>query len=163
MDNDIHNKQSFNYNDLDKLPDENSQRFVAVLNSKIELGRLLNALGHMTAGLSGLIASECDSVEELCFLEYKDGSESIHPHISHYPFIVLKADNSNQIRKIREEAVKRNLPFTDFVDTMTVGSSKAQLEATAAKKDEELEYFGICMFGDTVSLKEFTKKFSLFK
>ena len=46
------------------LPDENSRRFIAVLNEKIEIGRLLNALGHMTAGL---VASFPDR-EELCFL-----------------------------------------------------------------------------------------------
>ena len=35
------------------LPDETSQRFVAVLNKKVEPGKLMNALGHMTAGLAG--------------------------------------------------------------------------------------------------------------
>ncbi|WP_436428157.1 DUF2000 family protein [Enterococcus faecium] len=29
--------------------------------------------------------------------------------------------------------------------------------------EQDLEYFGICMFGDTNILKEFTGKFSLFK
>ncbi|EKD43519.1 MAG: hypothetical protein ACD_72C00244G0009, partial [uncultured bacterium] len=36
-----------------QLPNENSKRFVAVLNRKIETGRIMNALGHMTAGLAG--------------------------------------------------------------------------------------------------------------
>lgn len=39
--------------DLNSLPDENSKRFVAVLNKKIEIERLMNALGHMAAGLAG--------------------------------------------------------------------------------------------------------------
>ena len=39
--------------DFSTLPDENSMRFIAVLNKKIEPGRLMNALGHMTAGLAG--------------------------------------------------------------------------------------------------------------
>jgi len=33
------------------LPDENSLRFIAVLNKKVETGKLMNALGHMSAGL----------------------------------------------------------------------------------------------------------------
>ena len=158
-----HNSQTFDIDDLDKLPDENSKRFVAVLNSKVELGRLLNALGHMSAGLVGQIASECETVEELCFLQYQDKELGQHPCISHYPFIVLKADNSNQIRKIRQEALARHIPYTDFTDTMIVGSSMGQLLATSEKKEEELEYFGICMFGESDTLKEFTKKFSLFR
>ena len=141
------------------LPDENTKRFIAVLNGKIENGRLLNALGHMSAGLSALFPNR----EDLHFLQYSDANGGAHPNISHFPFIVLKAENSSQIRKVRQEAIDRNIPYTDFTHTMIVGTSKAQLEATSASKEEELEYFGICMFGDTAELREFTKKFSLFK
>lgn len=146
-------------NQLIGLPDENSKRFIVVLNSKIELGRLLNAIGHMSAG----ITNQVDNIKNLCFLSYRDSDGGLHPSISHYPFIVLKADNSNQIRKVRQEAINRNLPYTDFTHTMIVGTSIAQLEATAKSKELELEYFGICIFGDTTTLREFTKKFSLFK
>lgn len=141
------------------LPDENSKRFIAVLNEKIEIGRLLNALGHMTAGLAG----QFSDASELCFLEYRDKDGGIHPSISHFPFIVLKAENSNQIRKVRQEAITRGVPFTDFTRTMTVGTSASQVEATALSPELELEYFGICLFGETAVLREFTKKFSLFK
>jgi hypothetical protein len=141
------------------LPDENSCRFIAVLNEKIEPGRLMNALAHMTAGL----VKEVGDVSKLCFLEYIDGSGGKHPSISHYPFIVVRAENSNQIRKVRQEAMARKIIFTDFARSMTVGTSKEQLESTRGLKEEELEYFGICMFGDTEILRAFTKKFSLFK
>lgn len=145
--------------DFSTLPDENSKRFVAVLNKKIEMGRLLNALGHMSAGL----VAQVSDIDSLCFIEYRDGDSGIHPSISHFPFIVLKADNSNKIRKAREEAIIRKIPFTDFTETMTVGTSQAQVAATAEKPELELEYFGICLFGETTILKEFTGKFSLFR
>lgn len=144
---------------LNGLPDENTRRFIAVLNGKIEIGRLLNALGHMTAGLINQVGSP----ESLCFLQYKDKDGGIHPSISHYPFIVLKADNGNQIRKVRQEAMSRSIPFTDFTHTMIVGSSIGQLQATADCLESEIDYFGICMFGETAILREFTKKFSLYK
>ncbi len=140
------------------LPDENTKRFVAILNEKIDMGRLLNALGHMTAGLVG----QFTDLSELCFLKYMDRDGGIHPNISHFPFIVLKAENSNQIRKVRQEAINRGLKFSDFTKTMTIGSSAAQMEATAQSPELELDYFGICLFGDTITLREFTKKFSLF-
>lgn len=144
---------------MSELPDENAKRFVAVLNKKIEIGRLLNALGHMTAGLAGGYEDRSD----LCFLQYRDKDNGAHPNISHYPFIVLKAENSNQIRKVRNEAISRGLPFTDFTSTMIVGTSQAQLDATLAASEPELEYFGICMFGPTEVLREFTGKLSLFR
>ncbi|KEA51414.1 hypothetical protein DT73_18855 [Mangrovibacter sp. MFB070] len=145
--------------ELSTLPDENTKRFIAVLNKKVEMGRLYNALGHMTAGL----VAHINNPESLCFLQYKDKDGGIHPAISHFPFIVLKADNSNKIRKVREELLQRDIPFTDFTDTMIVGSSAAQLHATSETPEQALEYFGVCMFGDTDILKEFTGKFSLFK
>src|SRR3989344_1319734 len=140
------------------LPDENSMRFMAILNKKIETGRLLNALGHMSAGLAG----GSGLAGEMHFLQYQDKDAGVHPNISHFPFIVLKADNSNQIRTARNEALKRGIPFTDFTNTMTVGTSQEQLDKTHETIEAELEYFGICMFGKTSVLKEFTGKFSLF-
>ena len=149
---------------LSQLPSGNTKRFIAILNKKIELGRLMNALGHMSAGLVALIEQkEGNNIKDLCFLEYKDADSSIHPCISHYPFIVLKADNSNKIRTVRSKAIEMQLPFTDFVDSMIVGSSNAQLKATAQTTELDHEYFGICLFGETEELKELTGKFSLFR
>ena len=141
------------------IPDENSMRFVAVLNKKIELGKLFNALGHMTAGIAGGFGQQ----EKMCFLQYIDGNGESHPNISHFPFIVLKADNSNKIRAVRNEATKREIMFTDFTSTMTIGTSQEQQDRTALTPEKELEYYGICLFGPTKELKEFTSKFSLFK
>lgn len=141
------------------LPDENSYRFVAILNKKIEIGKLMNALGHMTAGLAGGYAK----APEMYFLEYRDREGGLHPFISHFPFIVLSADNSNQIRSVRNEAIKRGILFTDFTSTMTVGSSQEQQRATTNTAEADLEYYGVCLFGGTEELKEFTKKFSLLR
>jgi hypothetical protein len=144
--------------DVSNLPDESSYRFIAILNKKIEMGRLMNALGHMTAGLAGKVCQE-----EMHFLVYTDKDGGSHPGISHYPFIVLAADNSNKIRTARQEAISRGIPYADFTNTMIVGTSQQQLDATQAAKEEELEYFGLCLFGKTEVLREFTGKFSLFK
>ena len=54
--------------EFNKLPDENSKRFIAILNKKIEIGKLMNTLGHMTTGLVGGAAN----TPEMCFLQYSD-------------------------------------------------------------------------------------------
>ncbi len=140
------------------LPDESTKRFVAILNRKIETGKLMNALGHMTAGLGG----GSGKAEEMCFLQYQDKDGGIHPNTSHFAFIVLRADNSNQIRTVRSEAIARGVPFTDFTHTMTDGTSAQQMEQTRSTPEAELEYYGICLFGETSIIREFTKKFSLY-
>jgi hypothetical protein len=141
------------------LPDENSKRFVAILNKKVEPGRLMNALGHITAGLAGGSRKS----DEMCFLQYQDKDGGIHPNISHFPFIVLRADNSNKIRAVRNECVTRGIPFSDFTSTMTLGTSQEQQDATMNMPEAELDYYGIVMFGETAVLKEFTGKFSLYQ
>jgi hypothetical protein len=144
--------------DLSSYPDESTYRFIALLNKKIEIGKLMNALGHMAAGLAGTV---CQA--DMQFLEYRDRDGGIHPGISHFPFIVLAADNSNKIRAARQAALARGIPFTDFTSTMTVGTSQEQVNATAATAEAELEYYGLCLFGKTEVLREFTARFSLFK
>jgi len=144
--------------DFSTLPNENSKRFIAILNKKIEPGKLMNALGHMTAGLAGGNSPS----SEFCLLPYEDKDGGKHPNISHFPFIILKADNSNQIRTVRSEAIKRGIWFSDFTSTMTIGTSEEQVNNTKNTPELELEYYGICLFGETEMLREFTKKFSLF-
>jgi len=143
-----------------KSIDENTKRFVVVVNGKEESpARLMNAIGHTMAGLAGDIAKN----EDLCFVDYKDAEGNIHPSISHYPVIVLKAKNSNKIKTIREQAIEKNLAFTDFTDTMTIGKTQEQLDATQNQSGENLNYLGLCLFGDRDTLAELTGKLSLYK
>ena len=143
--------------DVSNLPDENSYRFVVVLNKKINIGKLMNTLGHITAGLAGKVCQD-----DMQFLEYRDKDGGCHPGISHFLIIALVADNSNKIRTARKEIISRGIPFTDFTSTMTIGSSQQQLGATESAREEELEYCRQCFFGKTEVSREFTGKFSLF-
>ena len=144
---------------MNNLPDEKTKKFIAILNKKIKIGKLMNALGHMSAGLAGGYGKQ----NEMCFLQYEDKNGEKHPNISHFPFIVLQADNSNKIRIIRNKAIKKEISFTDFTGTMAIGTSEEQLEATKLSAETDLEYYGICLFGATDELKKITGKFSLFK
>jgi len=140
------------------LYSDNVYKFVAVLNRRVKLPQLMNALGHMSAGL----ISQCQPAD-VQFLQYKDADGSTHPAISRYPFIILSAKNGNQIRTLRESAMRLAIPFTDFVNTMLGSSAEQQLDQTLRTKESELEYFGICIFGPAETLNDLTRKFSLFK
>ncbi len=137
---------------------DNESKFVAVLNRKVDLPKLFNALGHITAGL----ASRFDS-RSLELLDYRDAGNSVHPGISRFPFIVLQADNSNQIRTLRQRLIEVNLPFTDFVDTMLGSSAEGQLANTSSTQESDLEYFAICTFGTAGALAQLVKKFSVYR
>ena len=134
------------------------QQFVCVINKKIPTGRALNALGHMTAGLVSL-HSDLDPLRFQTYID-KDGTE--HPSISDNPFIVLKADNGNKIRTLRKALIEKGVPFTDFTDTMIEGTYAEQHDRTADTPEEDLEYYGICFFMNSLESRELTKKFSLY-
>ncbi|HDM8052077.1 DUF2000 domain-containing protein [Vibrio harveyi] len=143
---------------MNQLPNENQKRFVAVISKKVEVGRAVNVLGHLSVSLANLLSDD-DAV----YTNYHDLDGNLHPNISHYPFIVLRADNSNKIRKLRQEALDRGIPFSDFTHTMVEGGSEVQQQTTKNTSEAELEYLGICLFGETENLRELTKKFSLYR
>jgi len=136
-----------------------THKFVAVLNKKVPVGNLMNALGHITAGL----AASYPTPEEMRFDTYEDADGNAHPNISDNPFIILQADNSNKIRTLRQALVDANIHFVDFTSTMTVGTYTEQQERTKATPEAELEYYGIVMFGEIEHLNGLTKKFSLWR
>lgn len=136
-----------------------THKFAAVLNKKIPIPNLFNALGHMAAGLTGTYQNQ----SEMRFDNYQDKDGGFHKNISDLPFIILQADNSSQIRKLRNDLLAANITFVDFTNTMIIGTYKEQQERTANTPEAELEYFGICMFGKTEIINGFTKKYSLWR
>ena len=144
---------------------DNEHKFVAILNKKIPLPTLFNALGHMAAGIGATATGTADSAKTanaMEFLQYKDADGGLHPQISKHPFIILAAKNGNQLRHFRQQLQEQGLPFTDFTHTMLGSSAAEQLEKTRACPEADLEYYGICTFGAAEGLDVLTKKFSLF-
>lgn len=82
-------------------------KLVAVLNKSIEPGKIMNALAHMCIGLGSAIGQE-----QLRLTNYQDADEGSHPYISEIPFIIL-AENSNKIKKLRQEVIENNILFND--------------------------------------------------
>jgi hypothetical protein len=131
-----------------------TKKFVAVLNKKVEVGKAMNALAHMTVGL----VDSCDEEKAVINYEDKDGGAHL---ASKYPYIILRAKNSNQIRTLRNALIERGVPFASFTEAMTVGTWQEQVEKSKATAEADLEYYGICMLGDKSDLDDLTKKFSL--
>lgn len=141
------------------MADDLQNKFIAVMNKKVPVGTLMNALGHMAAGLVG----SYPNIVEMRFDSYIDQNGGDHKSISDHPFIILSADNGNQIRTLRNALKEAGVHFVDFTDTMTVGTYAEQKERTKNTPEEQLEYYGICMFGDKNILAPLTKKFSLWR
>lgn len=136
-----------------------THKFVVVISKKVPAGNAMNAVGHMAAGLVDL----CESPLEMRFGTYTDKDGNDHKSISDNPFIVLRSDNSNQLRTFRKALSEAGLPFNDFTSTMLEGTYADQQERTAQTAEADLEYFGVCTFGEIETLDGLTKKFSLWR
>lgn len=132
-----------------------STKFVAVLNKKIEVGKLMNALAHMTVGLVNSYPNK-----DMGVVNYTDKDGGSHL-ASKWPYIILRADNSNKIRTLRNALIEKDIPFASFTSAMTVGTWEEQVERSKTIPEAELEYYGICLLGEKSELDELTKKFSL--
>lgn len=136
-----------------------THKFVAVLNKKIPIPNLMNALGHMAAGLS----ASYPNIPEMRFDSYIDRDGGNHKSISDNPFIILSADNSNKIRTLRNALIEKEIHFVDFTSTMTVGTYIEQQQITKETPELELEYYGLSLFGPIEQVNELTRKFSLWR
>ena len=136
-----------------------TDQFICVVNKKIEPAKLLNAVGHMTAGLVNLYR---ENLAPLRFRDFIDKSKSIHASTSENGFIILRSENSNQIRILRNKLIVENILFTDFTRTMVDGTYVTQQDEFDRTEEINLEYFGICFFMNKEKSRELTKKFSLY-
>ncbi|OIP76904.1 MAG: hypothetical protein AUK09_00755 [Parcubacteria group bacterium CG2_30_36_38] len=135
------------------------KKLVAVLNKQIEVGTVMNVLAHMAVGLGASVENK----DELRLIDYVDADGNSHANISELPFIILKAENSNQLRELRKELIKRNVHFVDFPDFIKSIGTFESPEKSRQVKEENIEYYGIAIFDDWDIVTELTKKFSLWK
>lgn len=136
---------------------DNQYKLVAILNKKVDIATLLNALAHITAGI---VASQNTSFS---FLKYTNNlSPNFEATISEFPIIILSSDNGSKLQTLYE-AIKNaedGFMVNAFTNTMIGSSAEVQLHRT---QEEALEYWGVILFGEAEKLQPFTKKFSLFK
>jgi len=139
---------------------ERTYQFTCVVNKKKNPAILMNAIGHMTAGL---IEQHKVDTSLMRFRNFIDNDKSIHPSTSENGFIILRSDNSNNLRTLRNNLIGQNIKFTDFTETMILGNYVTQQEEFDHTSEADLEYVGVCFFACIEKSKELTKKFSLFK
>lgn len=139
---------------------DNQYKFIAVINPKIEMPKLLNSLGHITAGL----VAKCTDLEDMQFLKYEFEATWATPSlISLYPFIILSAKTNNQLKTLHQAANEAGILHNVFTDSMLGASSVEQIQNTQNTKTDELIYFSVVLFGPAAHLATLTRKFSLFK
>lgn len=132
-------------------------KLAAIMNKSAEPGIVMNALAHACLGLGANLGRE-----PLELITYRDASGNSYPNISKMPFIIVQA-NSNKIRATVEQARSKGVQWVAFTSTMTVGSWEEQVERTEKTAIDDLEFYGVILFGPWNTVSELTRKFSLWR
>lgn len=140
-------------------PIERTHQFTCVVNKKKNPAIIMNAIGHMTAGLVEQYKSDTSLMR---FRDFIDKDNTVHPKTSENGFIILRSENSNQIRTLRSALIELGIKYTDFTETMVPGNYLTQQQEFDTKSESELEYIAVCFFVGVEQSRNLTKKFSLY-
>ena len=112
----------------------------------------------------GLVAgATAEEKSDMGFFDYVDADGNAHKNLSKNSYVILRADNSNQIRLVREQAITQGIHYVDFTDSMQEGTCLEQIERIQHIHENELNYMGICLFGPIDTISQITKKFGLWR
>ncbi|KKS21176.1 MAG: hypothetical protein UU77_C0007G0021 [candidate division WWE3 bacterium GW2011_GWC1_41_7] len=100
-------------------------QFTCVVNKKTDPAKLMNAIGHMTAGL---VEQYKSATSLMRFRDFIDKDKTVHPMTSENGFIVLRSENSNQLRTLRNNLISQGIKYMDFTETMLPGNALTQQE-----------------------------------
>ncbi len=82
-----------------------THQFTCVVNKKKNPAVIMNAIGHMTAGL---VKQYKNDTSLMRFRDFIDKDKTVHPSTSENGFIILRSDNSNQLRTLRNALIEQD-------------------------------------------------------
>lgn len=135
-------------------------KLVAILNKRVETGKVMNALAHCVAGTINVLGEEGRDVFK--FLNFVDANGQIYPSISARSFVILRGSDGD-IRKARQRALEVGLPAVCFIESMTGDTYIEQLERTKATPTEKLNFYALVLAGSAEIINSITKKYSLWR
>ncbi len=134
-----------------------TKRIVAVVNKELEPWQVANAVGHMSAQLGYTMAKgEFDSGE---YFLTKDSHEL--PRNSQYPILIKRASHKD-LHKLYRKAKETHVRIHVFIREMIETTNDAEIvESLKQKPFEEVEIYGVALFGDNDAVNAITKHFQL--
>ena len=135
------------------------KKIVGIIATNVEPAIALNVIGHLAISIGKYSDSE---IMGQAIIE--DKANVKHLGISKFPFIITKV--KPQKLKIAIEKAKSNSELLvadypkDMLDTRT---DSELIESIDNKENDELEYLGAVIYGDSKLVDEITGRFQLWK
>lgn len=139
----------------DKSKQDFSKRMVLIVNDSIQNWQSANAVSHMSAYLGRKI----DHFDTGNNFTAQDGTD--YPRNTQYP-IVIKVGTKQQLDELYRKAADSGLKYHGFIKEMIETTNDKKIEEVLkAKNAEEIELYGVGIFGDNTSVDALTKDFEL--
>jgi lysyl-tRNA synthetase class 2 len=135
-----------------------SRKMVIVVDENLENWQKANSIGHVSAYLGNQLREKFGTGE---FFTAEDGTK--YPRNSQYPIIILRG-SATQLKNLMPKVKESNLDHHIFIKEMIQTTNDQEIvDILKTKKDQDVEYLAIGVFGENEKVDGLTKKFSLYK
>src|SRR6185437_2613889 len=138
-----------------------THKFVIVLNEKSPQGKLLSATGQIAMSL--YLNATKEQQLDMSFVPFLNPNSESLITLSTCSFVVLKG-TANQLLSLYAKATEHKLLKAIFTHTMSFnGIEEDLILKTAITPLDQVEPYGVGLFGRIEEINPLTKKFSIFK
>ncbi|MCI8670509.1 MAG: DUF2000 domain-containing protein [Bacilli bacterium] len=135
------------------------KKIVGIIATNVDASIALNVIGHLAIAIGKYSDSEIMGKPIIT-----DKSNINHLGISQFPFIVTKVKAGKLRTAIDKAKANPNLLVADYPKDMLDTRTDDELVASISNKEnEQLEYLGAIIYGNTDDVNEITGKFQLWK
>ena len=135
------------------------KKIVGIIATNVDPSVALNVIGHLAIAIGKYSSSEIMGQPIIT-----DKSNINHLGISRFPFIVTKVKAGKLRTAIDKAKANPNLLVADYPkDMLDTRTDDELVAAIANKENDQLEYLGAIIYGDTNDVNEITGKFQLWK
>lgn len=135
------------------------KKIVGIIASNVEPAVALNVIGHLAISIGKYSDDEIMGKQILT-----DKSGINHLGISKFPFIITKVKSGKLRTAIESAKINPNLLVADYPKEMLDTRTDEELVEAISKKDNEnIEYLGAIIYGNTKDVDEITGRFQLWR
>jgi len=135
------------------------KKIVGIIATNVDAPTALNIIGHLAVSIGKYSDNEIMGKPIIT-----DKSEINHLGISKFPFIITKVKPGKLRNTIDKAKENPNLLVADYPkDMLETRTDEELVESISSKSNDELEYLGAIIYGNTNDVNEITGKFQLWK
>ena len=135
------------------------KKIVGIIASNVEPSVALNVIGHLAISIGKYSNEEIMGKSVII-----DKSGIKHLGISQFPFIITKVKAGKLKNAIDTAKNNPNLLVADYPrDMLDTRTDDELVKSINSKENNELEYLGAVIYGDTKEVDEITGKFQLWR